>query len=55
MQNAAKHGGPDTTVTITSPHVRRPDAYPQRSADTGPVFGPRRPSSTGLADVTDRL
>lgn len=52
LQNAAKHGGPDTTVTITA------DADDQlltvTISDTGRGFDPRT-TGTGLTNMTDRL
>jgi signal transduction histidine kinase len=52
LQNAAKHGGPDTTVTITA------DAHDRMLtltiSDTGRGFDPAT-IGTGLTNMTDRL
>ena len=52
LQNAAKHGGPDTAVTITA------DAGPQRLtltiSDTGRGFDPAT-TGTGLSNMIDRV
>jgi signal transduction histidine kinase len=52
LQNAAKHGGPGTTVTITA----RADArtLTLTISDTGRGFEPAT-SGTGLANMTDRV
>jgi signal transduction histidine kinase len=52
LQNAAKHGGPDTAVTITA----RTDAggLSLTIADTGPGFEPAT-IGTGLTNMTDRV
>ena len=52
LQNAAKHGGPDTTATITA-HT---DAHTLSLtiSDTGPGFGPAT-MGAGLTNMTDRL
>jgi signal transduction histidine kinase len=52
LQNAAKHGGPGTTVTITA----RADAQTLTLtiSDTGCGFDPST-TGTGLANMTDRL
>ena len=52
LQNAAKHGGPDTTVTITA----RADAQTLNLtiSDTGRGFEPAT-IGTGLTNMTDRV
>ncbi len=52
MQNAAKHGGPDTTVTITADADVR--GLTVAISDTGPGFDPAT-IGTGLTNMTDRL
>ena len=52
LQNAAKHGGPDTTVTITA-HAD-PQTLSLTISDTGRGFDPAT-VGTGLANMTDRL
>ena len=52
MQNAAKHGGPDTTVTITADADDR--VLTVAISDTGPGFDPAT-IGTGLTNMTDRL
>ena len=52
LQNAAKHGGPDTTVTITA-HVDD-RMLTLTISDTGRGFDPAT-VGTGLANMTDRL
>ncbi|MGO9384895.1 MAG: sensor histidine kinase, partial [Mycobacterium sp.] len=52
LQNAAKHGGPDTTVTITA---RADDRMLTLTiSDTGRGFDPAT-VGTGLTNMTDRL
>jgi signal transduction histidine kinase len=52
LQNAAKHGGPDTTITIAA----RTDAQTLSLtiSDTGPGFEPAT-VGTGLTNMTDRV
>ena len=52
LQNAAKHGGPDTTVTITA-HVDD-RMLTLTISDTGRGFDPAT-VGTGLTNMTDRL
>jgi signal transduction histidine kinase len=52
LQNAAKHGGPDTTVTITA-HVDD-RMLTLTISDTGRGFHPAT-AGTGLTNMTDRL
>jgi signal transduction histidine kinase len=52
LQNAAKHGGPDTTVTITAHADDR--TLTLTISDTGRGFDPATPG-TGLTNMTDRL
>ena len=52
LQNAAKHGGPDTTVTITADADVR--GLTVAISDTGPGFDPAT-IGTGLTNMTDRL
>ena len=52
LQNAAKHGGPDTTVTITA-HVDD-RMLTLRISDTGRGFDPAT-IGTGLTNMTDRV
>ena len=52
LQNAAKHGGPGTTVTITAHADDR--ALTLTISDTGRGFDPAT-TGTGLANMTDRL
>jgi signal transduction histidine kinase len=52
LQNAAKHGGPDTTVTITAHANNR--TLTLTISDTGRGFDPAT-IGTGLANMTDRL
>jgi signal transduction histidine kinase len=52
LQNAAKHGGPDTTVTITADADDR--ILTVAISDTGPGFDPAT-IGTGLTNMTDRL
>jgi signal transduction histidine kinase len=52
LQNAAKHGGPDTTVTITA-HAND-ETLTLTISDTGRGFDPAT-TGTGLTNMTDRL
>jgi signal transduction histidine kinase len=52
LQNAAKHGGPDTTVTITA-HADE-EMLTLTISDTGRGFDPAT-VGTGLTNMTDRL
>jgi signal transduction histidine kinase len=52
LQNAAKHGGPDTTVTITTHTNDR--TLTLTISDTGRGFDPTT-IGTGLTNMTDRL
>ena len=52
LQNAAKHGGPDTTVTITAHADDR--MLTLTISDTGRGFDPAT-TGTGLTNMTDRL
>jgi signal transduction histidine kinase len=52
LQNAAKHGGPDTTVTITTHTEDR--MLTLTISDTGRGFDPTT-IGTGLTNMTDRL
>ena len=52
LQNAAKHGGPDTTVTITARANDR--TLTLTISDTGRGFDPAT-IGTGLTNMTDRL
>jgi signal transduction histidine kinase len=52
LQNAAKHGGPDTTVTITAHAQER--MLTLTISDTGRGFDPAT-TGTGLTNMTDRL
>ena len=52
LQNAAKHGGPDTTVTITARADER--MLTLTISDTGRGFDPAT-IGTGLTNMTDRL
>jgi signal transduction histidine kinase len=52
LQNAAKHGGPDTTVTITASAEDR--TLTLTISDTGRGFDPAT-TGTGLTNMTDRL
>jgi signal transduction histidine kinase len=52
LQNAAKHGGPDTTVTITTHANDR--MLTLTISDTGSGFDPAT-IGTGLTNMTDRL
>ena len=52
LQNAAKHGGPGTTVTITAHADNR--ILTLTISDTGSGFDPTT-SGTGLTNMTDRL
>ena len=52
LQNAAKHGGPGTTVTITAHADDR--TLTLTISDTGRGFGPAT-IGTGLTNMTDRL
>jgi signal transduction histidine kinase len=52
LQNAAKHGGPGTTVTITAHADDR--TLTLTISDTGRGFDPATPG-TGLTNMTDRL
>jgi signal transduction histidine kinase len=52
LQNAAKHGGPDTTVTITAHADDR--GLTLTISDTGRGFDPAT-IGTGLTNMTDRL
>ncbi len=52
LQNATKHGGPDTTVTITAHADDR--TLTLTISDTGRGFDPATPA-TGLTNMTDRL
>ena len=52
LQNAAKHGGPDTTATITA-HADN-DTLTLTISDTGDGFNPAT-IGTGLTNMTDRL
>jgi signal transduction histidine kinase len=52
LQNAAKHGGPDTTVTITAHADER--MLTLTISDTGRGFDPAS-TGTGLTNMTDRL
>jgi signal transduction histidine kinase len=52
LQNAAKHGGPDTTVTITAHANDR--TLTLTISDTGRGFDPAT-TGTGLTNMTDRL
>ena len=52
LQNAAKHGGPDTTVTITADVDDR--MLTLAISDTGRGFDPAT-VGTGLTNMTDRL
>ncbi len=52
VQNAAKHGGPDTTVTITAHSDDR--GLTLTISDTGRGFDPAT-TGTGLTNMTDRL
>jgi signal transduction histidine kinase len=52
LQNAAKHGGPDTTVTITAHSDDR--GLTLTISDTGRGFDPAT-TGTGLTNMTDRL
>jgi signal transduction histidine kinase len=52
LQNAAKHGGPDTTATITARAEDR--RLTLTISDTGPGFDPATTGS-GLTNMTDRL
>ena len=52
LQNAAKHGGPDTTVTITAHSDDR--GLTLTISDTGRGFDPAT-IGTGLTNMTDRL
>jgi signal transduction histidine kinase len=52
LQNAAKHGGPDTTVTITAHADDR--MLILTISDTGRGFDPAT-VGTGLTNMTDRL
>jgi signal transduction histidine kinase len=52
LQNAAKHGGPDTTVTITAHAKAR--MLTLTISDTGRGFDPAT-IGTGLTNMTDRL
>jgi signal transduction histidine kinase len=52
LQNAAKHGGPDTTVTITAHANDR--MLTLTISDTGRGFDPAT-TGTGLTNMTDRL
>ena len=52
LQNAAKHGGPDTTVTITA--CADDEGLTVAISDTGPGFHPAT-IGTGLTNMTDRL
>ena len=51
LQNAAKHGGPDTTATITAHADNR--TLTLTISDTGRGFDPAT-SGTGLTNMTDR-
>jgi signal transduction histidine kinase len=52
LQNAAKHGGPDTAVTIAAQTDDR--VLTLTISDTGPGFDPAT-IGTGLTNMTDRL
>jgi signal transduction histidine kinase len=52
LQNAAKHGGPDNTATITADADDR--VLTVTISDTGPGFDPAT-TGTGLTNMTDRL
>jgi signal transduction histidine kinase len=52
LQNAAKHGGPDTTVTITAHADDR--TLTLTISDTGRGFDPAT-TGTGLTNMTDRV
>jgi signal transduction histidine kinase len=52
LQNAAKHGGPDTTATITAHADDR--RLTLTVSDTGRGFDPAT-TGTGLTNMTDRL
>ncbi len=52
LQNAAKHGGPDTTATITAHADER--MLTLTISDTGRGFDPAT-IGTGLTNMTDRL
>ncbi|HEX2400178.1 MAG TPA: ATP-binding protein, partial [Mycobacterium sp.] len=52
LQNAAKHGGPDTTVTVTA--VADEQTLTLTINDTGCGFTPAI-MGTGLTNMTDRL
>ena len=52
LQNAAKHGGPDTTATITAHADNR--TLTLTISDTGRGFDPAT-IGTGLTNMTDRL
>jgi signal transduction histidine kinase len=52
LQNAAKHGGPDTTATITAHTDDR--TLTLTISDTGPGFDPAT-TGTGLTNMTDRV
>jgi signal transduction histidine kinase len=53
LQNATKHAGPDTQVTITL--HRQGDAVMFEVADDGFGFNPRAASGTGLLSMSDRV
>jgi signal transduction histidine kinase len=53
LQNAAKHGGPGTTVRIVLRHEADGLAFEVR--DDGRGFGPAVLSGSGLANMKDRL